>query len=213
MQKLKQTTKGMNFGRFALYIGGKLLVVAIAVILIFFAFNTARNSAEIYMVAKDGFAFRNSIILFPGEEDNENYEKLDGVFTQEYLQRSGLKTDMRNASYTVRAYDEKTSVPIKVIFSWQNKATVRITNVVQDIISEINTAVEYSPVTELIESGTYLVHFIKDSEGNWKIDDIVLEERKEIEPEHQRPLPSPDAKEEDLSPGEETVPEDTPLTQ
>ena len=204
----------MSFARFALYIGGKLLVVVISIVLILFAFNTARNSAEVYMVAKDGFTFRNSIILFPWEEDNANYDKLDGVFTEEYLQRSGLKTDMRNASYTVRAYDEKTSVPIKVIFAWQNKATVRITNVVQDIISEINTAVEYSPVTELIESGTYLVHFVKDSEGNWKIDDIVLEERIEIEADHQRPLPSPDPKEEDLSPGEESVPtEDTEPTE
>ncbi|MGI6664092.1 MAG: hypothetical protein ACOX3W_01515 [Christensenellaceae bacterium] len=183
-----------RIGKFFLYIGGKLVVVVVAVILMFFCFNTARNSSEVFMVAKDAFLKRNAVILKPLEEKDK--ELLPGLFTEEYLLKSGLATQVTNSAYTIKNYDERTTVPVSVIFSWQKTAKIRVKNIVQDIVAtEVHPGENFTEVTSFIESGIYSVYFEKGEDGKWRINDIVLEEEIEIPEEHVRPIPKPETEE------------------
>ena len=53
--------------KFWLYILGKLLAVGLSALVLVFAFSTAMQTSNIYMLAKDAFAKRTSVILMPLE--------------------------------------------------------------------------------------------------------------------------------------------------
>lgn len=178
---------GVRIGKFVLYIVGKLLICGAVVLLIFFSFHTAENSSQVFMMARDAFSLRTSVILSP--IDNKDTSLLSGLFTEEYLEKSGLTTQTTNSSYTIKSYDQRTDVTVTVIFSWQNTAKVRVKNVVQDISAAISTsALQVNEVDKFIESGVYTLDVVKDTDGNWKVNDIVLEE--EIIPDSVYPVPT-----------------------
>ena len=83
MKKEKQTEKTAHSIRFVLYILGKILACVAIFLLGIFAFKTAENSSQIYMLARDAFAKRTSVILQP--INNDDPKLLEGIFTQEYL--------------------------------------------------------------------------------------------------------------------------------
>jgi len=178
---------GVRIGKFVLYIAGKLLICGAVVLLISFSFHTAENSSQVFMMARDAFSLRTSVILSP--IDNKDTSLLSGLFTEEYLEKSGLATQTTNSSYTIKSYDQRTDVTVTVIFSWQNTAKVRVKNVVQDISAAISTsALQINEVDQFIESGVYILDVVKDTDGNWKVNDIVLEE--EITPDSVYPVPT-----------------------
>jgi hypothetical protein len=187
MKYIASKSIGVRIGRFLLYISGKLLVCVLAVLMVLFTFRTARNSSQIYFLARDAFSLRTSAILKP--IDNSDKDLLSGLFTENYLKKSGLATQTTNSSYTIKSYDERTDVTITVVFSWQNKAKVRVKNVVQDISADISSsALQIKEVDKFIESGVYSFYVVKDANGSWKVDDIVLE--KEITPDSVYPIPT-----------------------
>lgn len=188
--KSKTRENWLKAGKFAGYLLGKVLVALLCVYLGILAFRTARNSSEIYFVAKDVFAKRTSVILTP--IDNEDTDLLEGLFTEEYLEKSGLSTQNTNSSYKINSYDERTDVTITVVFAWQNTAKIRVRNVVQDISAEISpSVVTTNEVDQFIESGIYTLYLVKDEAGSWKVQDLVLEEM--IVPDSVYPIPTLDS--------------------
>ena len=185
MKKEKQTEKTAHSIRFVLYILGKLLAGVAIFLLGVFAFKTAENSSQIYMLARDAFAKRTSVILQPINTDDTKL--LEGIFTQEYLEKTHLDTQQTNASYIIQSYDLQTKVPIKVVFAWRNKMDVRVENLVQDISAKLDSSqLEVNEVDKFIESGVYTLHMVKEN-GRWKVNDITLEE--EITPPSVYPIP------------------------
>lgn len=185
MKKEKQTEKTAHSIRFVLYILGKLLACVAIFLLGVFAFKTAENSSQIYMLARDAFAKRTSVILQP--INNDDTKLLEGIFTQEYLEKTHLDTQQTNASYIIQSYDLQTKVPIKVVFAWRNKMDVRVENLVQDISAKLDSSqLEVNEVDKFIESGVYTLHMVKEN-GRWKVNDITLEE--EITPPSVYPIP------------------------
>ncbi len=177
----------LKAGKFVGYLLGKALVVVVCIYLGILAFRTARNSSQIYFVAKDVFAKRTSVILTP--IDNKDKELLDGLFTEEYLEESGLSSQTTNSSYKINSYDERTDVTITVVFAWQDTAKIRVRNIVQDISAEISpSVVNVNAVDKFIESGVYTLYLVKDETGAWKVQDIELVE--EIIPESVYPIPT-----------------------
>lgn len=204
--------KAVRVSKFVLYLAGKILAAVIAVLLILFALHTAMNSSEIYMKCKDAFSLRSSVLLEP--VDNKDVDTLPKIFTQKYLDETGLATQRLNVDYDITSYDQRTDVTIAVVFPWQKEAKVTVKNVVQDIKAKVLSAEgSFTPVDSFIESGIYTVTLIKTDEGNWMVGDIELEE--EVTPEIVNPIPTPAPAETDTSEdegGDEeegAVPEDT----
>ncbi len=185
MENRRKREKNIRSVRFVLYIVGKLLACVAILYLGIFAFKTAENSSQIYMLARDAFAKRTSVILKP--IDNDDTALLAGIFTQEYLDKTQLETQQTNAGYIISSYDLQTKVPIKVVFAWKNKMDIRVENLVQDISAKVDTSqLEIQEVDQFIESGVYTLHMVKE-DGRWKVNDITLEE--EIIPESVYPIP------------------------
>lgn len=200
MKKEKQTEKTAHSIRFVLYILGKILACVAIFLLGIFAFKTAENSSQIYMLARDAFAKRTSVILQP--INNDDTKLLEGIFTQEYLEKTHLDTQQTNASYIIQSYDLQTKVPIKVVFAWRNKMNIRVENLVQDISAKLDSSqLEINEVDKFIESGIYTLHMVKEN-GRWKVNDITLEE--EITPPSVYPIPKVE-KTEDVTIPEESV--------
>ncbi|MBQ9942153.1 MAG: hypothetical protein IJP03_03995 [Christensenellaceae bacterium] len=184
MKKIK-----VDAGKLLLYIFGKLLGVALAVGMAVFALVTALNSTNVYVMTKDAFTKRNSVILEP--IDNPDTAMLDKLFTDDFLRSTQLDTQKTNASYEITNYDERISITYTAIFPWQDSAEIKVKNVVQDIKAKISSsAMTFEPVDEFIESGTYIVRVVKDENGGWKVDSITLEEK--IIPESVLPIPTPE---------------------
>ncbi len=190
--------------KFLLYILGKLLAVGLAALVILFAFSTVMHTSNLYILAKDAFAKRTSVILVP--LDNPDTDILSSIYTEEYLQKSGLATQTTNASYKIKSYDERTDVKLSIVFPWQKVAKVKVSNTVRDISADIAPgAIQVNEVERFIESGEYTLTFIKE-DGNWRVADLKLDEDTTIDQSEEYPIPTP-APEEDY---EEQVPESTP---
>ena len=121
--------------KFLLYILGKLLAVGLAALVILFAFSTVMHTSNLYILAKDAFAKRTSVILVP--LDNPDTNILSSIYTEEYLQKSGLATQTTNANYKIKSYDERTDVKLSIVFPWQKVAKVKVSNTVRDISADI----------------------------------------------------------------------------
>ena len=195
--------KNFRTDKFLLYILGKLLVVGLAAIVTIFAFSTVMQTSSVYILAKDAFAKRTSVILVPLE--NKDTAILDSIFTEEYLEKSGLATQTINASYRVKSYDERTDVNISIVFPWQKTIKVKVANTVQDISADIAPGVvNVNEVDRFIESGEYTLTF-KKIDGNWKVSDLQLEKDTTIDQSEDYPIPTKEP-EEDY---EEQTPEES----
>ncbi|PWM38448.1 MAG: hypothetical protein DBX46_01815 [Clostridiales bacterium] len=195
---------GLNVARFILYILGKCLAVGLAVLAVVLAFHTAVNSSNVYMVAKDAFAKRTSVILMP--VDNSDTELLPKIYTEGYLAKSGLADDMSNADYKISNYVERTDVSVAVVWPWYKKVQIEATNIVDSISASISDTADMSDfkqVESFISSGKYRVTLVKteiknddgSAQERWMVDDIELLE--EVTPDHVEPVPTPAPKAEE----------------
>lgn len=204
--------KNFRTDKFLLYILGKLLAIGLGIMVMVFAFSTVMASSNIYILAKDAFAKRTSVILVP--LDNKDTDILPSIFTEEYLAKSGLATQKTNASYKVKSYDERTDVSISAVFPWQKTVRVKVTNRVQDISAVIAPeAVTVNEVDRFIESGEYILTLVKGEEG-WRVSDLELIKDITVDQSEEYPIPTkaPEEDYEDTAgsqPPEDAVPSES----
>ena len=188
--------------KFAAYILGKLLAVLLSVLVIVLAFLIAMNTMNIRVTVKDAFTIRDSVMLI--QTDNDNKELIDKVFSSNYIEKSGILNLSDNKAYNVTNYNQDTDVTFKLIWPWQTKATITVSDVVDDVRATlVSDTVDESQLKEnyLIESGKYNVKLVKTKNG-WIVTDIELLET--IEPEVAFPLPTPSKPNDDNSVDEST---------
>lgn len=204
---------GACMGRFTLYILGKVLALLLAAAVVALAFFSAIHTLDVSVMVKDAFTKTASVVLRP--VDNDDTELLSRLFSRDYLDKTGLDTQMDNQYYDVLNYYQRTDVPLVIVFPWENKKTLVVTDVIEDVRAELVKELpeDFTPKTSLIQSGKYEVTVVKDADGAWMVDDIELIEV--IQPESTLPLPTPTASEEAQAPEEDMPDEtvDTPPTQ
>jgi len=182
-----QITEGSPL-KLVLYILGKVAAALVAVGLIVLGFFTAMNTMNVMVMSKDAFTKRTSVILKP--IDNKDRELLDGIYTEEYLNASGLYTEDTNSAYMVNSYAQRTDVKFVLVMPWTKEVKVEVTDVIENISATfIGDADTSKQVTSFIDSGVYEIRLIKTAEGNWKVNELELVE--EITPESVYPIPTP----------------------
>lgn len=202
---------GLNVTRFFVYIIGKCIAVVIAVLLVILGFYTAVNSSNVYMVVKDAFAKRTSVILTP--EDNKDSELLSKLYTPSYLTSSKLGQDESNSDYTIQKYVERTDVKVTLVWPWYNKVQVEARNVVDDISAKISDKADtssYKAVSKFITSGKYMVTLVKLND-KWYVDDLKMVE--EVMPKNQQAVPTPAPTSTTASGTDDFVQEEVPATE
>ena len=156
--------------KFAAYILGKLLAVLLSVLVIVLAFLIAMNTMNIRVTVKDAFTIRDSVMLI--QTDNDNKELVDKVFSSNYIEKSGILNLSDNKAYNVTNYNQDTDVTFKLIWPWQTKATVTVSDVVDDVRATlVSDTVDESQLKEnyLIESGKYNVNLVKTKKSFWRL--------------------------------------------
>ena len=188
--------------KFFVYIIGKAAAVFCALFVILLAFLTAMNTMNVQVLIKDAFALRSSVML--KQTENDDTELLDRVFSEEYIEKNGLRTLTDNRAYDVTNYNQDTDIELRLIWPWDKEITLEVTDVVEDVRSTlVNDTVDASLLKKdyLMDSGIYEVSVSKTEDG-WIIEDVQMKEI--IEPEILFPLPTPDPKKAE-SAGEEDI--------
>lgn len=177
---------GVKIVKGILYVA--LCAVAVVLVLLFLilGYNTAVQTTNVYMIAKDAFARRAQAVLLPtgGFSDREALEKL---FTQSAIANDDVLNSTYYSAYKISNYYERADVDFKIIWPWEDQTEITVTETVLDIkgtVAEQNEAssqegkkkTEEAPVIGWA-NGKYRVELKKDKQTQtWRIDGIELTE-------------------------------------
>lgn len=176
------------------YLIRTLLIVALVIGSLEFAFRTAMNVSNIYVLTMDGLQKRANKILMGKDEELEKY------FSENFLRRDTLLNNDKFANAGVRNFDYKLSVEWAFAYPWENKGTA---TVVERVVGLYTDNPEEGAQTPKWEDGKYELKFVRNEEGRWYIDEMVMLETV---------LPSPTLPILTLPPGYTPKPTPTPQT-
>lgn len=159
--------------RFFLYIAAKILMVLLVILVAWFAFNSAKDTFNIQVMLKDGMTQRMSVVLKGNDGEKEGV--LRRLFTEEYLEKSGILNTRNDAAYDIESFNQAVSVDFKIVLAWRNRVTITVKDL---LISADITGddAEKPSVDDIYESGLYDIDLVRQ-DGQWKINDIRLKER------------------------------------
>lgn len=170
---------GIKILKGILYVLSRIAIVGGILLGLVVAYHTAVNTMTVNMVIKDAFAKRAQYILRPAE-DGSDIAAMEKLFTEKAMERDeGIETmKYRTSDYTINEFYERTEISPHVIWSWQNEASVQVTEIVLDISATSNAPVDATgrrPAPDVPEwdNGVYRVRVVKSAQTNgWMIDDI-----------------------------------------
>lgn len=179
---MEEAGVGVKIARGFLYVFSRVVFVAIVIAVVVVAYDTAANTLTVDMIIKDAFAKRAQTILMPAA-DGSDRQGLEQLFTSNALNNDPLlqNNPFLSDGYTITSYYERTDIRDNIIWSWENAATVSVTEVVRDIKALSNMDPDENgetpaPVIPEWDSGTYAVRVVKAAAGNsWMIDSITYE--------------------------------------
>lgn len=179
---MEEVSAGVKVARGFLYIFSRVVIVALVIAALIISYDTAVNTMTVDMVIKDAFAKRAQTVLMPNA-DGSDQATLEKLFTAKALSSDNLlnHNPYKSDGYTITGYYERTDVSGNIVWSWENAANVRVTEIVRDIKAlshmepDENGETPMPPIPEW-ESGTYNVRVVKQAASNsWMIDSIEFE--------------------------------------
>lgn len=174
----------------------KVLVALLAVLgMMGWAFLTAMDVANIYVLVGEGVKLRTEVILQNGLETD-----LKKCFTDEFVRNDTLRKDNPYKKYNVINYEVHSNVEWVWAWTWKDTATAIITQRVLSISGEpTSSALSQSPDMDRKppkwESAKYRIT-LKRTDLGWKIDNMVMVENvpDRFVPQWQSPSPKPTEK-------------------
>ncbi len=221
---------GIKIAKGVLFVLLQIVAVIVIIALIWLGYNTAVNTMNVNMMAKDAFAKRAEVILRPSDDGTKDMEMLRKLFTNQSLARDEFLHGGYYGSFDISNYYERADVKFHIVWPWDDKATIEVTEIVRDIHGkpkeeemlvetedeEGNVIVESTQIGDEEElpqpmewqNGVYAVKLVKDMQTDvWKINGIELKELMDVE--ELMPVPSVEGVEESASPSPEASPEAT----
>lgn len=179
----------------------RIILFAVAILVIVLGFYTGMNSMNVNVIAKDAFSMRAEAVLTPREDDETDLPKL---FTQDFIAGDAVLNSTEYADYNISSYYQRADVAAQIIWPWTDKVVLRATEEVLDITGTLKedaeAAVWETPETETSDeaqvtakdknppewvSGEYEVTLVKEAEDTWKVQEMKLTQ--EIEPQIAQP--------------------------
>ena len=180
--------------RTIIYIIRTLLILALVAGALWFAFETAMNISNIYILTTDGLQKRANVALLGRNEELEKY------FSERFLENDRLLTTNRFGGLGVTSFDQKVRVEWAFAYPWDEKGTATVVERVLILNQEAPAAGEAGGNAPVWEDGRYELTFVKNAEGRWYIDEMLLTEKPEpsntlplltLPPGYVTPSPSP----------------------
>ncbi len=188
------------------YIIRTLLIAALTVGALWFAFETAMSISNIYILTTDGLQKRANVALLGRDEELEKY------FSERFLANDRLLTTDRFGGLGVTSFDQKVRVEWAFAYPWEDKGTATVVERVL-ILNQETPQEDLGENAPVWEDGRYELTFTKNAEGRWYIDEMRLTEVPEpsytlplltLPPGYVTPSPSP-------SPSPTPTPSRTPV--
>ncbi len=199
---------GVRIAKGILYVIGCIAAVAVVVLLVKVAYETGVNSMNINMITKDAFARRVQAVLLPSG-DYSDREALEKLFTPRALAEDDVLNSSYYSAFEISDYYANAEVPFKIVWPWQEEATVEVTEIVRDISGKLievdESRAESDDGTRPISwmNGVYEVTLQKDKlTESWRVSGMEM-----IEPI----VIVEDEPEETATPVPEEAPEETEL--
>jgi hypothetical protein len=181
--------------RTVVYIIRTLLILALAAGALWFAFETAMNISNIYILTTDGLQKRANHVLLGKDEELEKY------FSERFLQNDyALNTDNYD-NLGIKNFDYKIKVEWAFAYPWDTKGTATVTERIVSLDTAANEATAEDAAEEPVwGDGRYELTFVKNEEGRWYIDEMLLTEKPEpsntmplltLPPDYVHPTPAP----------------------
>ena len=186
----------------------RVILFAVAILVIVLGFYTGMNSMNVNVIAKDAFTMRAEAVLTPRVDDESDLPKL---FTQEFIASDPVLNSTEYADYNISNYYQRADVAAQIIWPWSDTVVVHATEQILDISGTLKEDAEAavwetadgetdaeSQVTAKDKnppewvSGEYEVTLIKEADDTWKVQEMKM--TAEIEP--QIATPSQDEAEE-----------------
>lgn len=196
--------RGVTVAKSILYILTRVIIVVVIAVLLWMGFNIGMNSMNVYMITKDACSRRADTVL-----KNANPDTLSKLFTQDFILSDAVLNSDTYEDYTLTNYYERTDVDRIIVWPWQNKVTVKITEEVMDLTGTYTAeAAERMGLSEeeamqtvelpAWQNGEYKVTLVKEEDSDsWAVDamefvtpieqaeqkpwEIALEEKREQE--------------------------------
>lgn len=178
-----EASTGIKVAKGFLYVVSRVAIVVLIIAILGIAYRTAVNTMTVNMVVKDAFAKRAQYVLTPAA-DGSDMAAMEKLFTSKALETDDvLQSNMyRTPEYTITGYYERADVADHIVWSWQDRTTVDVTDIVRDIRGSSNAepdATGHLPPPDIPEwrCGVYEVTLAKVSESDsWMIDEISFKE-------------------------------------
>ncbi len=158
--------------RFLFYIIGKLLLLLLVATLLVFSFMAAKDYMNINVLISDGLKARAGVVL-----EGEEAANLSQIFTDAYLRQDDRLKDDTYDEYVVRSYLQDIDIGFKLIWPWQQKVTVRVSETITQIDGELPEDRQTEDMTEEDirppewEGAVYMVT-LERHETAWRITDM-----------------------------------------
>ncbi len=191
----------VGIGKFILYIGFKVVLVIVAAYVAYQCFMAAINSFDINFTVREAFA-RRAIIMLQPESADQSREMIERLCTESYIVRSGIDEYMINSTEEVDTFYQRTDVEFVVVWEGDNNATVEVTDKISSMRVLGEMTEELKQITDSVVNGVYDVSLVKDNDGTWLINDIVMKEVIDVEydlPEVATPEPTSEVLEEETA--------------
>lgn len=172
---------GIKILKGILYVLSRAAIVGAVLVILVVAYYTAVNTMTVNMVVKDAFAKRAEYALSPAD-DGSDMSAIEKLFTEKAIANDELfqSAKYHTGDYTINEYYERADIAFHLVWSWQDQATVEVTEIVLDISATSNLPTDATgrrPAPDVPEwdNGMYKVRLVKSPVTNgWMIDDVTF---------------------------------------
>ena len=180
---IPEQSTGIKIAKGFAYVLSRVVIVLAVIWILGVAYQTAVNTMTVNMVVEEAFAKRAQYVLSPAA-DGSDMLALQKLFTPRALETDEMLTSdiYRTPEYDVTEFYARATISDHIVWSWQNEATVEVTDIVRDIKASSNAepdAMGRIPTPDVPEwkNGVYEVRVVKNanSEG-WMIDGLTFTE-------------------------------------
>ena len=159
--------------RFLFYIIGKLLLLLLVATVLIFSFMAAKDYMNINVLISDGLKERASVVL-----EGEDSANLSQIFSEDYLAHDDRLGSDAYDDYVIRSYLQDIDVGLKLIWPWQQKVTIKVTETITQIDGELPEGSQTEDMTEEEinppewEGAVYMVTMERHDTA-WKVMDMT----------------------------------------
>jgi len=153
--------------RFLWYLFSRILIWAVAAVLVVLSFFAAMDYMNVQILVKDGLQLRAKVII-----QGDDPTALSRVFSRSFLEQDELLSSNVYRSYSIKNVDYSAKVDFQLILPWQTAVELNVTEEIKRIDGTLAGGAEKSSTLSETpppwQNAVYRVRLVR-YEDNWRI--------------------------------------------